>query len=104
MNDLDTLLGRDAAQPVPDLGFTRRVLDALPPPRSAPSWLRPVLVLGSAVVGSGLAAAFAPRMESPSMAIAEWMSNGVVSPAAITALAIGGALLLSGLVIAFDSE
>ena len=104
MKDLDTLLREDASRPLPDAGFTARVLGALPAPRRAPAWMRPALVLGSAVTGSALAAMLAPRTESFSLGIAEFLSSGMVTPATLTALAIGGTLLLSALVLAFDSD
>jgi len=105
MKDIDTLLRNDAAQGVADDGFTRRVLGALPSrPRAPARWLRPALVMGSAVVGSALAIAFAPPLESPSMAIVELLTAGTPSPAAWAALALAGALLVSCLVVAFDAE
>ena len=99
MNDLDTLLRRDARELPADAGFSQRVLRALPPrPLASRRWWKPLLVMGSAVVGSALAALLSPQLESPVAALAA----GHLSSGAIASLAIGGALLLSGLVLAFD--
>lgn len=99
MNDLDTLLRRDARQLPADDGFSARVMRALPAtPLASRRWWKPVLVMGSAVVGSALAAVLAPQLESPVAALAA----GSLSSGAIASLAIGGALLLSGVVLALD--
>ena len=105
MKDLDTLLRDDAARGIADDGFARRVMHALPARAAAsPRWLRPTLVMGSAVVGSALAVAFAPPLESPAMAIVELYTRGAASPAALAALALAAALLASCIVVAFDTE
>ena len=105
MKDLDTLLRDDAARGLPDDGFAHRAMKALPRRAApAPRWLRPALVMGSAVVGSALAIAFAPPLESPSLAIVELFTSGAPSPAAWAALALAGALLLSCVVVALDSD
>ena len=104
MKDLDTLLREDAATPLDGREFTARVMSALPPRRSTPAWIRPTLVMGSAIVGSGLALAFAPRDSSLALSVAEFLTSGLVSQAMLTSLLIGGVLLLSAVVLAFDSE
>ena len=106
MKDIDSLLRADAARDVADDGFARRVMRALPAhaSRASPRWLRPALVMGSAIVGSGLAIALAPPLESPAMAIVELYTRGAASPAALAALALAGALLVSCVVVAFDSD
>jgi hypothetical protein len=104
MKDLDALLREDAGRQLDDGGFTARVLGALPSHRRTSRWLRPALVMGSAVTGSALALAFAPAFESPSIALWEWIGSGTLSPAAVTSLAIGLVLLASAVVIALDSD
>ena len=104
MKDIDTLLRDDARRGLGDDGFTRRVMGALPVPRQAPRWVRPALVLGSAVAGCALAVAFAPGLESPSQGLLELMTRGTMSPAALAAIAIGAVLLASGVVLAMDAD
>ena len=104
MKTLETLLREDAAAPLDGHEFTARVMAALPPARATPAWIRPALVMGSAVGGSAIAFAFAPRDASFAMSVAEFFSAGLVSPALLASLAIGGVLLLSGVVLALDSE
>ena len=105
MKDIDTWLREDAARGVADPGFDRRVLRALPrPAASRARWLRPALVMGSAVAGSVLAIAFAPPLGSPAAAIADLFAGGSLPPAAWAAFALAGALLVSSLVVAFDTE
>ena len=105
MTDIDTLLRRDAGRDLPDGGFTERVLASLP--ARAPArrgWWRPALVMGSALVGSGLAVALSPALESPVAALGQWLASGSVSTGAMATLAIGGALLLSAVVLAFAQD
>ena len=106
MKDIDSLLRADAAREVADDGFSGRVMRALPghAARATPRWLRPALVMGSAIVGSGLAIAFAPPLESPAMAIVEFYTRGAPSTSAWAALALAGALLASCLVVAFADD
>ena len=105
MKDIETLLRDDAARGIADDGFSRRVMRALPARASAsPRWLRPALVMGSAVVGSVLAIAFAPPLESPALAIVELYTRGAASPAALAALALAGALLVSCVIVAMDAD
>ena len=107
MKDLDSLLREDAAHPLPADAFLARVMQALPPPRAPRRWLRPLLVMGSAIAGSALAVAFAPATESPTLAVAEWIGLGSIaalSSAAVTSLAIGGVLLASAVVVALDTD
>src|SRR5207247_7365311 len=57
MNDDDTLDRqlRDAAPYIDDEGFTARVIARLPAPRREPRWLRAMVLLGVAALGSGVA-------------------------------------------------
>lgn len=105
MTDIDTLLRRDAGRDFPEGGFTERVMAALP--ARAPArrdWLRPALVMGSALLGSALAVVLSPAVESPVGALGQWLASGSVSTGAMATLAIGGALLLSAVVLAFDAD
>ena len=105
MNDLDRILREDARVSLPDDGFSARVMDALP--RRAPvarSWIHPALVFGSAAVGCALAVLLAPAGGSLLEGFADLAQLRALTPAAITAIAIGGALLASALVLATDLD
>jgi hypothetical protein len=102
IDKLDRLLRHDAQLDIPDEGFTKRVLAALPPAaaRKPRAWLQPALVLGSAAIGSALAAAFAgTSIPQGFLDLAEMRG---LTPAAITGLAMTAALILSALVLAAD--
>ncbi|HUP30164.1 MAG TPA: hypothetical protein VM122_08335 [Usitatibacter sp.] len=103
MNDIDTLLRDDARAALDDAGFTARVMGALPARAPQPrAWLRPVLVMGSAAVGSALAVALAPAGLLGGFAeIIQWRA---ATPAALSALAISGALLASAVILATDLD
>jgi hypothetical protein len=105
MKDLEQLLGDDARTPIADNGFSARVMAALPGRARAPSpWLKPALVFGSAAIGSVAAALLAPGSASLLQGFADLVQLGTLTPAAITALAMAGALLASALVLAIDSD
>ena len=102
MDKLDRLLRHDAQLDLPDDGFTARVLGALPSraARTDRAWLKPALILGSAALGSALAAAFAgTSIPQGFLDLAEMRG---LTPAAITGLAMTAALVLSALVLAAD--
>jgi hypothetical protein len=104
-DDIDKLLRDDARARLPDNGFSARVLTALPPRAPARrAWLRPALVFGSAALGSVLAVVLAPAGGSLLQGFADLVQLRGFTPAAITAVAIGGALLASALVLAVDSD
>jgi hypothetical protein len=46
---------REAAPYVDDDGFTARVMASLPVPRREPRWLRAMIVVGLALLGTGIA-------------------------------------------------
>jgi len=104
MNDIDSILRKDAAVRLADDGFTRRVLGALPPVRRVPAWLRPALVMGSSVAGSAIAVMLAPRDGSYALSVADFLSSGVISQAMLTSLAVGAVLVASAVVLALDAE
>jgi len=105
MNDIDRILRRDAQVALPDEGFTARVMGALPSRAAAPrAWLQPALVLGSAALGCVLAVGLAPAGGSLVQGFGDLVQLRAFTPAAITALAVAGALLASALVIAIEAE
>jgi hypothetical protein len=103
MSDLDRLLRRDARLELPDEGFTARVMRALPSriARERP-WLRPALVMGSALVGSVLAVTLSPEASSVMQGFQDLVRLKAGTSAAIGGLAVCGALLASGVVLALE--
>ena len=103
---LERLLRRDAEAALPDDGFTARVMGALPARRApvAYGWLTPVLVLGSAALGSALAIAFAPPGANVVQGFIDLATSRGLTPAAMSGLAMTGALLLCAIVLALDTE
>jgi hypothetical protein len=105
MNDIDRVLREDARVTLPGDGFSARVLGALPPRTAATrGWLTPALVFGSAALGSVLAIAFAPAGNSVLQGFADLVQLRGLTPAAITAVAMGVALLASALVLAVETD
>ncbi len=111
MNDstpdkLERLLRRDAHAPVSDAGFTARVMGALPPRAQSihHAWLSPALILGSAALGSALAIAFAPVGANVVQGFFDLASSRTLTQAAMSGLAMTGALLLYAIVLALDTE
>jgi len=76
---IDTRL-REQDTYINDDGFTARVVAALPPRRR--TWLRPVLLLGSAAVGTVLAIQWLPWANLPPLDISALLSlnSQVLSP------------------------
>ncbi len=103
MKDLDSLLREDAREVIADSGFCARVLTALPSPRRHASWVTPVLVLGSAGVGSLLAMAFAPQGFSVAQGFLDVAQMRGFTPAAISAMALGAAVTASAILLAADA-
>lgn len=105
MKDLERLLRDDARETLPDGGFTRRVMGALPPAVPATrAWLTPVLVMGSTAVGSVLAIAFAPQGLSIAQGFVDLAQMRGFTPAAVMALALGAALTASAILLAADAD
>ncbi len=111
MNDpgsdqLERLLRRDAQAALPDEGFTARVLGALPTRLEVThhAWLGPALILGSAALGSALAIALAPAGANVVQGFFDLAAFHVNTPAAMAGLAMTGALLISAIVLALDTE
>ena len=102
---MDRLLREDAARILPDDGFTPRVLAALPAARSAgATWWKPALILGSTMLGSVLAMAFAPEGTSLVQGFIDITQSRMLTSAALTGLATCAALLISALVLAADVD
>jgi hypothetical protein len=101
---LDRILRRGGQARVDDDGFSARVMAALPPRALAlRPWLARVLVLGSTALGSALAWFFAPGGIDAAQGFVDLASRSL-TPAAIATLALGGALLVSALVLVADTE
>ena len=102
---LERLLREDALRPLPDDGFSARVLDALPARvAKGRAWLNPALVLGSAALGSVLAIAFAPAGSSMLQGFVDLAQMRGLTPAAITGIAMSAALFVSAAVLAADTD
>jgi hypothetical protein len=102
---MDRLLREDAARKLPDDGFTPRVLASLPAARTArATWWKPALMLGSTMLGSVLAMAFAPEGTSLVQGFVDITQSRVLTSAALTGLATCAALLISALVLAADLD
>ena len=103
MSNLDQLLRHDAHLDLADDGFATRVMAALPARalRERP-WLKPVLVMGSAAIGSALAVALSPQGAALLAGFQDLMYLRTASQGAVAGLAICGALLLSAVVLAFE--
>ncbi len=85
-------------------GFEARVLAALPAPRSrSATWWKPVLVLGSAALGSALAVAFAPGDVSLLTGFVDLVQHRY-TPAAIAGIAMSFALLAAAVVAAAEAD
>lgn len=105
MNNLESLLRDDARARLADDGFCARTLAALPARSPLPrAWLRPALIFGSAALGSVAALLLAPAGGSLMQGFADLANLRALTPAAITALGVGGALLVSALVLVLDSD
>jgi len=102
-DSLDRILKADARSPLEDAGFTARVMQAIPgpAPRTSP-WLKPALVLGSATVGSLLAAMLSPMGTALVDGFGDLMFLRTGSQGAIASLALCGTLLVSAIVLALE--
>lgn len=102
---LDLMLRANARKKIPDEGFSARVLCALPPARvRVRAWLKPVLVLGSAALGSVLAVAFVPADAGVVQGYLDLAQLRGLTPAAITGLALCAATFLSAVVLAVSAD
>ena len=102
---LDRLLHEDAKAALPDGGFSARVMDALPPVRArAASWWKPVLVLGSAAVGSALAVLLGPGDLSLAQGVIDLAHSRLATPSALTGLAMSLTLVVCAVVLAAETD
>ena len=102
-DSIDRLLREDAQRPIPDDGFTQRVMGALPAAQARRSWLRPALILGSTALGCALAAALAPVGTLVLEGFAD-LARLHFTPAVTTALAMAVVLAISGYVLASEAD
>ena len=103
---LERILRHDAATaPAGDEAFTRRVMESLPVARRGMrAWTTPLLVMGSAALGSVLAMALAPVPGGVMQAALDIAHLHMATPAALTAIGIAAALLASAVVLAADPD
>jgi hypothetical protein len=103
---LERILRHDAATTCNgDEAFTRRVMQALPPARrGVRAWTTPMLVMGSAALGSVLAMALAPVPGGVVQAALDIAHLHMATPAALTMIGIAAALLASAVVLAADPD
>jgi hypothetical protein len=104
MNDIDRVLREDARIALPDQGFSPRVMAALPGRTLPRRWLHSALVFGSATLGCVLAVVLAPAGASLLQGFADLGQLKAWTSSAMTALAIGAALLVSAIVVAIESD
>jgi hypothetical protein len=101
---LDRILRRDAAEDVADDGFAARVMAALPPREARRhSGLNPLLVLGSAALGSLLAVAFAPADANILQGMIDIYQRHALTPAAYVSIGMSAILLVSAVILARDN-
>jgi len=102
---IDKVLRQDAEQSMADGGFTRRVIGALPPEQARRfPWLKPVLVVGSAALGSVLAVALGPADLSLVQGFVDLAHSRIGTPAALTGLATSLAFLVCAIVLAAETD
>ena len=102
---LDELLREDGSQALPDGTFSSRVRAALPPARKHDSlWWKPVLILGSAAVGSALAVILGPSDLSLVQGFIDLAHSRIGTPSALTGLAMSLALVVCAVVLAAETD
>ena len=101
---LEALLREDARRGLSDDGFASRVAQALPGPHGAGRWMRPALVMGSALVGGALAWAFTPSGTSVAQGFVDLARLQSHTPSAMAALALALALAATAAVLAADES
>ena len=102
---LDRWLHEDAACKLSDEGFTTRVMASLPAPRPLRTgWFKPALVLGSTLLGSVLAIAFAPAGTSLVQGFIDLTRTHALTSSALTGIAICAGLWISAIVLAAEID
>jgi hypothetical protein len=103
MKSIEQLLVDDARAPLEDAGFSARVMGALPPPAPRMAWWwKPALILGSATLGSVLAAAFGPAGASLAQGAIDLATAHYLTPGALSLLGSALTLAVVGAVLAAD--
>jgi hypothetical protein len=102
---LDRILRRDAAEELADGGFAERVMGALPPPavRRRTTGLDPILILGSAAVGSVLAAVFAPADTNVLQGAIDLFHSHALTPSAYGCIGLSAVLFVSAILLAREN-
>lgn len=85
---IERLLRESARQELPDEGFSLRVLQAIPAGPRVQPWLKPVLVTGSAAIGSALAWGLAPAGTSLLQGFLDLARLQSQTPSALAALGL----------------
>ena len=100
---LDRILQRDAGEALADGGFAARVMGALPArlPRSR-AGINPLLVLGSASVGSILAIAFAPADTNVVQGMIDLLHSHTLTPCAYASIGLSAVLFVSAVLLVRD--
>ncbi len=101
---IERLLREDRRRPVPDDGFCLRVEQALPPVRALQPWLKPALVLASALVGSLLAWLLAPGGTSLVQGFLDLARLQSQTPSALAALGMALAMAVTAAVLVADES
>jgi hypothetical protein len=102
---IDKLLRDDATAELADGGFSRRVMSALPPrAQRRLGWFKPLLVVGSAVLGSVLAVALGPSDLSLIQGFVDVAHSRLGTPSAMTGLAMSLAFLVCAIVLAAETD
>jgi hypothetical protein len=104
LDKLDRILRRDAAEAIADGGFAARVMAALPAPQPRlATGLNPVLVTGSAALGSVLAVIFAPSEANVVQGMIDLFLRQMLTPAAYASMGLAATLLVSAVLLARES-
>lgn len=103
-DSLDRILREDARRRVPDAGFSKRVEGALPPPTASLWWLRPALLLASAVIGGGLAWHLAPAGLSLAQGFLDLARLQSLTPSASAALGVALGMAVVAAVLAVEEN
>lgn len=101
---IEKLLRDDAKVELPDGGFSRRVMSSLPARAKPRLWFKPLLVVGSAALGSVLAVALGPSDLSLVQGFVDLAHSRLGTPSAITGLAMSLAFLVCAIVLAAETE
>ena len=101
---VEKLLRDDGKVQLPDGGFSRRVMSALPVPHKTRPWFKPLLVVGSAALGSVLAVVLGPSDLSLIQGFVDLAHSRLGTPSAITGLAMSLAFLVCAIVLAAETE